>query len=43
MNITIVDGKNMKTDTLLVKCVEKSCNVKPFVTSTIVEDVKRKR
>ena len=43
MNITIADGKKMKTDAMSVECVGKCYDVGLFVRPDFVQDVKKNR
>ena len=43
MNITTVDGKKMKTDTLSVECVWKSQDVGSFVRPAFIQDAKKRK
>ena len=43
MNITTVDVKKMKTDTLSVECVWKSQDVGPFVRPAFIQDAKKRK
>ena len=43
VNVTIANGKKIKTDTLFVECAEKSWDFKTLATFVFVQDVKRKK